>query len=195
MNPSSFTALILARRWQVILLALALTAILAAGAQFIVPVAVDFRNHFNKNDPHLIALENLEDTYAISDTVLVAVAPKNGTVFTREALFAVETLTKRLWQTPYVTRVDSITNYSHSKAVGDELIVNPLIDGARSLGDDDLKRVEKIALGTEEVHPGTQVWAEGSVEQHRMAYVQVRRFELKWMKTPDFAKAFGEPDA
>ncbi len=151
MNPSSFTALIMARRWQVILLALALVAALAAGAQYIVPVDVDIRNHFNKNDPHLIALEDLEDTYAISDTVLVAVAPKNGTVFTREALFAVETLTKRFWQTPYVTRVDSITNYSHSRAVGDELIVNPLIDDTRSLGDDDLKRVEKIALGTEEV--------------------------------------------
>ncbi len=39
------------------------------------------------------------------------------------------------------------------------------------------------------------VWAEGSVEQHRMAYVPVRRYELKWMKPPDFAKAFGEPDA
>ena len=151
MTPSSFTALVMARRWQVILLSLALTAVLAAGAQFIVPVAVDFRNHFNKNDPHLIALEDLEDTYAISDTVLVAVAPKNGTVFTREALFAVERLTKRLWQTPYVTRVDSLTNYSHSRAVGDDLIVNPLIDDARSLGDEDLKRVEKIALGAEEI--------------------------------------------
>ena len=35
----------------------------------------------------------------------------------------------------------------------------------------------------------------GGVEQFRLAYVQVMRFELKWMKAPDFAKAFGEPDA
>ncbi len=162
MNPSSFTALVMARRWQAILLSLALTAALAVGAQYIVPVDVDFRNHFNKNDPHLIALEDLEDTYAISDTVLVGVAPKSGTVFTSEALSAVETLTKRLWQTPYVTRVDSITNYSHSRAVGDELIVNPLIDDARSLGDDDLKRIGKIALGTEEIS-GRYVSPDGRV--------------------------------
>ncbi len=62
------------------------------------------------------------------------------------------------------------------------------------------KRVPKRKLTaiwrrTSRVHPGTRVWAEGSAEQHRMAYVQVQRFELKWMKAPDFAKAFGEPDA
>jgi RNA-directed DNA polymerase len=28
-----------------------------------------------------------------------------------------------------------------------------------------------------------------------MSYVPVRRFDLKWMKKPEFAKASGEPDA
>ena len=129
----------MARRWLTILLSLVLMAALAAGARYIVPVDVDVRNHFNKDDPHLIELERLEDTYAISNTALVAVAPKRGTVFTREALGAVEELTERLWQTPYVTRVDSITNYSHSRGVDDELIVNPLIDDAGSLSNDEFK--------------------------------------------------------
>ena len=151
MDLNSFTALIMARRWLTILLSLVLVAALAAGAQFIVPVDVDFRNHFNKDDPHLVELDRLEDTYAISDTALVAVAPKKGSVFTREALVAVEELTERLWRTPYVTRVDSIANYSHSRGVDDELIVNPLIDDAGSLGAEDLKRIEEIALRTEEV--------------------------------------------
>ena len=62
------------------------------------------------------------------------------------------------------------------------------------------KRVPKRKLSAlwrqvSRAHPGTRVWAEGSVEQHRMAYVPVLRYELKWMKPPDFAKAFGEPDA
>ena len=62
------------------------------------------------------------------------------------------------------------------------------------------KRVPKRKLSelwcqVSRAHPGARVWAEGSVEQHRMAYVPVRRYELKWMKSPDFAKAFGEPDA
>ena len=44
-------------------------------------------------------------------------------------------------------------------------------------------------------HPGTRAWAEGGVEQHLMAYVRVRRFQLNRMKIPAFTKAFGEPDA
>ena len=48
---------------------------------------------------------------------------------------------------------------------------------------------------TSRAHPGTRAWAEGGVEQYRLAYARVERYELKWMKTPDFTKAFGEPDA
>lgn len=44
-------------------------------------------------------------------------------------------------------------------------------------------------------HPGNKVWAEGGVEQYLTSYLQVRRYDLKWMKTPDFALTSGEPDA
>ena len=122
-----------------------------AGAQHIVNVDVDFRNHFSKDDPNLVALEEMEETYAFSDTVLLAVAPQSGTIFTRETLVALEEMTEQLWRTPYVTRVDSITNYSHSEGLEDELIVEPLVDDAASLSDADIERIERIALGTEEV--------------------------------------------
>ena len=56
-------------------------------------------------------------------------------------------------------------------------------------------RLTKAWRRASRVHPGNRVWAEGSVEQHLMAYVRVMRFELNWMRSPDFAKAFGEPDA
>ena len=124
---------------------------LAAGARHIVAVDVDVRNHFGKDDPHIVALEQLEETYSLSDAALVAVAPQSGTVFGREELVAIEELTEQLWRTPYATRVDSITNYSHSEGFEDELIVDPLIDDAGSLSDEDIERVRKIALGTEEV--------------------------------------------
>ena len=125
--------------------------VLAAGAGRIVEVDVDVRNHFSGDDPHIVALEHLEETYALSDTALVAVAPINGSVFTREALVAIEDLTEQLWRTPYATRVDSITNYWHSQGREDELIVEPLVDDASSLGDSDMDRIRDVALATEEV--------------------------------------------
>ena len=101
--------------------------------------------------PHIVALDRLEDTYALSDAALVAVAPQDGTVFTREALAAIDELTEQLWLTPHVTRVDSITNYSHSEGIGDDLFVETLVTDPGSLSDGDLERIEGIALGTEEV--------------------------------------------
>ncbi|MDD9984251.1 MAG: MMPL family transporter, partial [Gammaproteobacteria bacterium] len=151
MSLETCIASVMGRRWLTILLSVLVMLALAAGAQNLVSVDVDVRNHFKKNDPHIIALDHLEETYAISDTALIAVAPQSGTIFTQEALIAIEELTEQLWRTPYVTRVDSIANYSHSQGFEDELIVEPLIDDAGSLSDDDIGRTEEIALNTEEV--------------------------------------------
>ena len=151
MKPDTAIALVMSRRWLTILLSLLVMAALAAGARHMVMVDVDVRNHFGEDDPHIVALQRLEDTYALSDAALVAVAPRSGTIFTRDTLVAIEDLTDQLWRTPYVTRVDSITNYSHSEGLEDELIVEPLIDEASSLSDSDIERIRRIALGTEEV--------------------------------------------
>ena len=151
MNLQTCIALVMGRRWLTILLSLLAILAFAAGAEHIVSVDVDVRNHFKKDDPHIVALDHLEETYAISDTALVAVAPQDGTIFTPEALVAVEELTEQLWLVPYVTRVDSIANYSHSEGFEDELIVEPLIDDASALSDNDIARIERIALETEEV--------------------------------------------
>ena len=151
MNLESCIAMIVARRWLTILLSLLVMLVLAAGATRLTVVNVDFRNHFDKSDPHIVALEQLEDTYALSDVALVAMAPHNGTIFTQETLVAIEELTEQLWRTPYATRVDSISNYTHSEGFEDELVAEPLIDEASSLSDTDIKRIMDVALGTQEV--------------------------------------------
>ncbi len=143
--------MIVNRRWLTILLSLLVMLVLAAGATRLTVVDVDFRNHFGESDPHLIALEQLEETYALSDVVLVAIAPHNGTIFTPETLVAIEELTEQLWRTPYATRVDSISNYTHSEGFEDELVVEQLVDEASSLSDTDIQRIMDIALSTEEV--------------------------------------------
>jgi len=151
MSLENCIAFVMGRRWLAILLSVLLMLAFAAGAQNLVSVDVDVRNHFKKDDPRIIALDHLEDTYAISDSALIAVAPQSGTIFTQEALIAIEELTEQLWLIPYVTRVDSIANYSHSEGFEDELVVEPLIDDATSLADSDIERIERIALNTEEI--------------------------------------------
>ena len=93
----------------------------------------------------------MEDLYALSDSALIVIAPSTETIFTREALVAVEQLTEQLWQTPYVVRVDSIANYSHSEGLEDELIVEPLFEDAASLSGEELERIQGIALDTSDI--------------------------------------------
>ena len=153
MPPASldrYIAVVLRRRWLVAALAALVMLAMTGGVGFI-GVTNDYRSLFEEDNLQLAALDALEDTYSASNTALIAVAPREGSVFTRETLGAIEALTEAAWRTPYSTRVDSLTNYSHSEVDGDELIVAPLVDDARTLGDADLERIGGIALNATEI--------------------------------------------
>ena len=145
-----YTEIILRRRWLVIALAALFMLALTGGVRFI-GVTNDYRSLFDEGNPQLAAFDALEATYTESNTALIAVAPREGTVFTRETLGAIEELTEAAWLAPYSTRVDSLTNYNHSEAYEDDLIVEPLVDGAQSLDDAGLERVREIALNASEI--------------------------------------------
>ncbi len=140
-----YTAFILRRRWLGLASAVAVMLALTAGVQFIT-ISNDWRDMLDEDNPQLVAFDALEDTYTATNAALIAVAPKSGTVFTREALGAVEELTEAAWRVPSSTRVDSLTNHNHTESVGDDLNVEQLVDDAGSLSDDDLARIKEIAL-------------------------------------------------
>lgn len=146
-----FISHVLKHRWLTILLSTLVILALAAGAARIVSVVVDVRNHFSANDPRIIELDRLENTYALTDSALIAMAPKEGTIFTPQVLTVLTELTDRLWFTPYVSRVDSIANHSHSEGREDELIVAPLVENPELLSESEIERIKEIALGTEEI--------------------------------------------
>ena len=154
-------AWVLGHRVRVIGAATLLTLVMAVGVLSI-GITNDYRILFDEGNPQLAALDTLRDTYSTSDRVLIAVAPRNGQVFTREVLAVLEELTEAAWQTPYSSRVDSLTNYLHSEAFGDDLVVAPLIEDARTLSDAELARARAIALGTREL-TGRIVSHEGHV--------------------------------
>ena len=139
------------RPWLTLALSLVLMLGLGAGMLSLVQVNVDVRNHFGKDDPHIIALKELEDIYALSDAALLAVSPESGTIFNRQTLLAISELTDELWRVPYVTRVDSITNYLHSEGFEDELVVENLIGDPMSMSAEDFAKAEAIALNTSEI--------------------------------------------
>lgn len=113
----------------------------------------NFRDLFSDDNPELVAYDELDNSYAnaSSNTVLIAVAPQIGDIFTREALGVVEELTERAWLLPYALRVDSLTNYSHSSSDGDDLVIEPLVEESANLTEENLEWIKSIALDTPEI--------------------------------------------
>lgn len=140
-----FGAWIIKHRWWIITLTLVFVICISSGGRFL-GFTTDYRYFFSKENPQLQAFEALQDIYGKNDNVLIAIAPKNRQVFTRENLDAVEDLTKASWQVPYSSRVDSITNFQYTRTDGDDLVVEDLISNAVTFSDTDLERVKKIAL-------------------------------------------------
>ncbi len=136
---------IVAKRWWLIFITLLIAISTSAGMSRLAFVN-DQRVFFSKENPQLKALDKIEQTYTKNDNVLFALAPKNGKVFTKKTLKAVEELTRESWQIPYSSRVDSISNFQHTRAEGDDLIVEDLVENAENYSPEELEAKKKIAL-------------------------------------------------
>lgn len=117
---------VIRRRWLVLAAVLAVTAVAAAGAKNL-GLASNYRVYFSQDNPDLLAYEAVENIYTRNDNALFVIKPRQGTVFTTETLAAVRDLTEAAWQIPYSTRVDAITNFQHTWAEADDLIVEDLL--------------------------------------------------------------------
>jgi len=131
-------------RWWVILLTLVLVISAASGGRLLI-FTNSYRVFFSADNPQLLAFEALEKTFTKNDNVMFVLEPKSGEVFTRETLTAVEELTEKAWQIPYSSRVDSLSNFQHTQADGDDLVVRDLIEGARALKPEEISRIRSVA--------------------------------------------------
>ncbi|MCG7948324.1 MAG: MMPL family transporter [Candidatus Thiodiazotropha taylori] len=140
----SFFRFVLKHKILVILLTVAVSLMMGSGVQHL-RFNNDYRMFFSEENPQLKAFEMLQNTYTKNDNVLFVIEPQDGTVFTRKTLTAVSELTKEAWQIPYSIRVDSITNFQHTYAEGDDLIVEDLVLDPTSLSDEELAAKQQIA--------------------------------------------------
>ncbi len=113
-------------------------------------ISSDNRNFFGNNNPEIEAVRDLEVTYSNSDSVFFGFVSKTEG-FTAENLSHLRDFTEEAWQLPYVLRVESLANYNHSQANGDEIIVEPLIDIDAELTPEDVARIREIALSSDEL--------------------------------------------
>ncbi|CZF83764.1 efflux RND transporter permease subunit [Grimontia marina] len=112
-------------KW-VMLLVLAFILVFCLGVKKLT-FSADYKTFFDEDNPELIQLEELQNTYSKTDNVFVMIAPANGDVFTTETISLIHQLTQEFWQIPYSSRVDSITNYSNSSAMEDDILIEEFV--------------------------------------------------------------------
>jgi predicted RND superfamily exporter protein len=128
-----------------VILSLIMVGVMGAGAQHLT-FTNDYRVFFGEYNPQLLAFENIQDSYSKNDNVMLLLVPESGNVFTNETLEAVAWLTDRAWQTPYSSRVESLTNYQHTSSEGDDLRVEDLVLEPGEMSNEALAKIKAIAL-------------------------------------------------
>lgn len=139
---------VLKHPYIIIFSSILLVLMLAYGARF-ASVSSDYRYFFGEDNPQRVAFERLQNVYSQDDSVLLTVTPTDGVVFKPSTLAGLDFLTKQAWLLPYVTRVDSITNFQYSHAKGDDLIVQDLVNAPNlnaELSSEVLSQLKAIAL-------------------------------------------------
>ena len=142
---TTYAAWVIRWRWPIILLALMAAVLAASGARFL-SFSTDYRVFFSEQNPQLQAFEELQNIYTKDDALLFVVKPAEGKVFTPSTLKALRELTEAAWRIPYAMRVDSLTNFQHSFAEGDDLTVRDLVPDGLALTPENLAQIQDVAL-------------------------------------------------
>lgn len=145
-NPTqAFVDGIVKWRWAVLVLSLAVAGLAAWGALHL-RLSNDYRVFFSEQNPQLAAHDAIEATYTKVDNVIFVIQGTGGDMFRPDRLAAIKALTDGAWQLPYSLRVDSITNYQHMRAEGDDLIVADLVEETGALSEAEIARIRTVAL-------------------------------------------------
>lgn len=116
--------------------------------------ALQFRGEYNiffdEANPQLLAFKEIQARFSKTDSLAIVIAPEKQSVFTPKILKLISQLTQDAWQTPYSSRVDSLTNYQHTEAEEDDLLVQDLVPESFGYSKEEIKKVKNIALNDPE---------------------------------------------
>ncbi|NTS76836.1 MMPL family transporter [Catenovulum sp. SM1970] len=141
----SFINAVLSRPIITILCCILIVAGLGYGTSYLT-FRGDYKVFFGDNNPQLQGFEEMQKTFNKNDNVSIVIAPKNENVFTNETFELIFKITEDSWQTPYSTRVDSITNYQHTSAEEDDLLVEDILLDPADLSPAKLEYAKSVVL-------------------------------------------------
>jgi predicted RND superfamily exporter protein len=132
--------------WLVIFISLLIVVPAVYSIKQNIKFTTNYRVFFGPDNPQLLAFDELEKVYTKNDNVMFIITPKDGDVFTPDTLRFIQKLTDEAWKIPYSIRVDSLSNFQHTEAEGDDLMVGDLVPTDTKLDDERIAKIRDIAL-------------------------------------------------
>ncbi len=135
-------------RWLIVVLIPLVTIIMASSLKHL-EFEGSYRIWFGKESQILKNYDNFRAVFGNDDAVTIMFSDEDG-IFTPQALQTIENITQKLWETHYIARVDSITNYQYVHADHehpDDVLVEDFIEDPASYTKRELEEKKKIALG------------------------------------------------
>ncbi|MGL1936380.1 MAG: MMPL family transporter [Fibrobacterales bacterium] len=101
----------------------------------------DYHVWFDDHDENLNAFDRFQKVFAKEDQLLIVIRSKSGDLFTNENLASLKKLTDDSWSVPYISRVQSITNFNYTY-VGQEIVDEEPIDADLIFDDEEEESAE-----------------------------------------------------
>lgn len=111
----------------------------------------DYKIYFESDEPHLVAHEDMQDIYTKTDNLAIILQPSDKNIFNARTLAIIHEITELGWQTPYVIRVDSLTNFQHTSAQDDDLLVEDLVLDPQALTPEKIDSIKNVALSEKSI--------------------------------------------
>ncbi|WP_457748198.1 efflux RND transporter permease subunit [Sulfurimonas sp.] len=144
---NKFVDSIIKFRWAIVILIPLITFAMATSLKHL-EFEGSYRIWFGEDSKVLKEYDRFREIFGNDDSVIIAFSSNDG-IFTKEALTSIDRITQKLWQTHYIARVDSLTNYQYvhsDEEYPDEVLVEDFIENPQSYTPAELKKKRDIAL-------------------------------------------------
>ncbi|CAI6143686.1 MAG: hypothetical protein SPLUMA1_SPLUMAMAG1_01462 [uncultured Sulfurimonas sp.] len=134
-------------RWLIAILIPIITIVMASNLKNL-EFEGSYRIWFGEESKILKNYDHFRAVFGNDDAVTIIFTNEEG-IFTKEALISIENITRKLWETHYIARVDSITNYQYvhsDEEYPDEVIIENFIEEPENYTQAQLDKKRAIAL-------------------------------------------------
>lgn len=139
-------------RWVIVVLIPLLTFALSSQLKYL-GFEGSYRIWFGETSTILKNYDDFRSIFGNDDAITITFKDEKG-LFNKDDLGVIDRITQKLWQTPYIARVDSLTNYQYvhtDEAYPDDVLVEDFVLDYATLGDDALRKKAEIIQQEDQV--------------------------------------------